>query len=196
MAEWKGVPYFFDATGELQEQISVVIGKIPQVVVETSFSWETVISAFFAALIPSFIAWYALKNNYKLAEYQNTLSAKEKWIGDFRSALAEYVTEASILTARLITLSSFITRDEERATEFAKYKLLLLLSSATECEIKLAKNIVSINNLIVSLKENTDNLLFNLNSPSRKRTGTEIQRNLQNLMADSRDVILAKYGNY
>ncbi|HAE76639.1 hypothetical protein JC794_16260 [Morganella morganii] len=194
MAEWKGVPYFFDATGKLQEQVSVVVGKIPQVVVETSFSWETVISAFFAALIPSFIAWYALKNNYKLAEYQNNLSAKEKWIGDFRSALAEYVAEASILTAKLITLPSCVTRDEERAAEFSKYKLLLLLSSATECEIKLAKNIVSINNLIVNLKKNTNGLFVNLQS--RKDTGDEIQKYLQNLMVNSRDVILAKYGNY
>lgn len=194
MAEWKGVPYFFDATGKLQEQVSVVVGKIPQVVVETSFSWETVISAFFAALIPSFIAWYALKNNYKLAEYQNNLSAKEKWIGDFRSALAEYVAEASILTAKLISLPSCVTRDEERAAEFSKYKLLLLLSSATECEIKLAKNIVSINNLIVNLKKNTNGLFVNLQS--RKDAGAEIQKHLQNLMVNSRDVILAKYGNY
>jgi len=175
MAEWKGVPYFFDATGKLQEQVSVVVGKIPQVVVETSFSWETVISAFFAALIPSFIAWYALKNNYKLAEYQNNLTHKKELVFNIRESVSEYVTNISLLINSLSMLQenskfengkcvgfydldirdSLIknSEDYEIKAELNKNKIILLLDELDDKNKSLFNFLITINNLTETMKD-------------------------------------------
>ncbi|HHN8388106.1 hypothetical protein ABMZ76_00015 [Morganella morganii] len=117
MAEWKGVPYFFDATGELQKQVSVVVGEIPQVIVETSFSWETVISAFFAALIPSFIAWYALKQNYKLSEYQNSLSSTKELSKELRITIASYLSNIEIILQFLTVFYNQLKENDSKGME-------------------------------------------------------------------------------
>lgn len=117
MAEWKGVPYFFDANGELQKQVSVVVGKIPQVIVETSFSWETVISAFFAALIPSFIAWYALKQNYKLSEYQNSLSSTKELSKELRITIASYLSNIEIILQFLAVFYNQLKENDSKGME-------------------------------------------------------------------------------
>lgn len=175
MAEWKGVPYFFDATGKLQEQVSVVVGNIPQVVVETSFSWETVISAFFAALIPSFIAWYALKNNYKLAEYQNNLTHKKELVFNIRESVSEYVTNISLLINSLSMLQenskfengkcvgfydldirdSLIknSEDYEIKAELNKNKIILLLDELDDKNKSLFNFLIAINNLTETMKD-------------------------------------------
>ncbi|MCF1264295.1 hypothetical protein LH673_02645 [Morganella morganii] len=117
MAEWKGVPYFFDVNGELQKQVSVVVGKIPQVIVETSFSWETVISAFFAALIPSFIAWYALKQNYKLSEYQNSLSSTKELSKELRITIASYLSNIEIILQFLTVFYNQLKENDSKGME-------------------------------------------------------------------------------
>ncbi|ENG2093198.1 hypothetical protein [Morganella morganii] len=117
MAEWKGVPYFFDATGELQKQVSVVVGEIPQVIVETSFSWETVISAFFAALIPSFIAWYALKQNYKLSEYQNSLSSTKELSKELRITIASYLSNIEMILQFLTVFYNQLKENDSKGME-------------------------------------------------------------------------------
>nr|WP_282561831.1 hypothetical protein [Providencia sp. PROV188] len=153
--EWKGIPYSLDAK-DIMESVNsittVAVDKIPTVIVSTSFSWETVVAAFLSALIPSLIAWYALKNNYKLAEYQNTLATKEKWVSDFRVALAEFISETSIFTSKISMNPSLISSTDEKAVEFSKYNLLLLLINASDAEIKFTQLVIQISNKISDLK--------------------------------------------
>ncbi|HFD6681269.1 TPA: hypothetical protein ACF5RG_001055 [Providencia alcalifaciens] len=196
MMEWKGIPYSLDAK-EIVESVNnittVAVDKIPAVVVSTSFSWETVVAAFFSALIPSFIAWYALKHNYRLAEYQNTLVAQEKWISDFRIALAEFISEAEILTGKMSSeMQILIVNIDEKPVELSKYNLLLLLIGASKPEIEFSKSIVHISNLIMQLKSTRPTMPGMYHS--RKKHIDEIQVSLKNLLMEARDLIIAKYG--
>lgn len=195
--EWKGIPYSLDAK-EIVESVksisTVAVDKIPTVVVSTSFSWETVVAAFFSALIPSLIAWYALKHNYRLAEYQNTLAAQEKWIGDFRGVLAEYISELTIFSSNIITQPHIVTSEDEKKAELCKYKLLLLLGSSTDAEIDFAKSVVSISNLIIELKRS---LSFTTKGKRDKsEIYSEINYKVKKLMVSHRDIIMSKYGKY
>lgn len=208
MAEWKGVPYFFDASGELQKQVSVVVGKIPQVIVETSFSWETVISAFFAALIPSFIAWYALKNNYKLAEYQNNLTHKKELVFNIRESVSEYVTNIALLINSISMLQtnskfengecvgfydidirdSLIKNAEgyEIKTELNKNKIILLLDELDGKNKNIFDILITINNLTETMKEKyltPDELEIN-----------KVQENLKYLLVSTKVITLDLLG--
>lgn len=82
MAEWEGVPYFFDVTDKLPEHFSVMVDKIPQIIVETSFSWDVALSGFLAGCVPAFIAWVALRNSKKDNEKNRmaTLDATKKTV--------------------------------------------------------------------------------------------------------------------
>ncbi|MTC29143.1 hypothetical protein [Providencia alcalifaciens] len=197
MMEWKGIPCSLDAK-EIVESVNnittVAVDKIPAVVVSTSFSWETVVAAFFSALIPSLIAWYALKNNYKLAEYQNKLVAQEKWISDFRGILAEYISELTIFSSNIITQPHIVTSEDEKKAELYKYKLLLLLGSSTDAEIDFAKSVVSINNLIIELKKSLS--FVAKGKRDKSEIYSEINYKIKVLMINHRDVIMSKYGKY
>ncbi|KOO19479.1 hypothetical protein AC068_06985 [Morganella morganii] len=80
MVEWRGIPYLFDATNKLPEHFSVMVDKIPQIVVESSFSWDVALSGFLAGCVPAFIAWIALRNSKKDNEKNRmaTLNATKK----------------------------------------------------------------------------------------------------------------------
>lgn len=71
---WLGVPFLFDKS---VENLSLSLNNIPKLVIETPFSWETVISALIAGLLPSAIAYIALNNNFKLANHQTKLIEKK-----------------------------------------------------------------------------------------------------------------------
>ncbi|WP_109396991.1 hypothetical protein [Proteus faecis] len=195
--EWKGIPYSLDTKGIMESVnniATVEVDKIPTVVVSTSFSWETVVAAFFSALIPSLIAWYALKHNYRLAEYQNKLVAQEKWISDFRNMLAEYISELTIFSSNIITQPYIITSEDEKKAELCKYKLLLLLGSSTDAEIDFAKSVVSINNLIIELKKSLS--FATQGKRDKSEIYSEINYKIKILMISHRDVIMSKYGKY
>ncbi|EOG2427390.1 TPA: hypothetical protein ACKRC9_001100 [Proteus mirabilis] len=195
--EWKGIPYSLVNKGIMESINSITtveVDKIPTVVVSTSFSWETVVAAFFSALIPSLIAWYALKHNYRLAEYQNKLVAQEKWISDFRNMLAEYISELTIFSSNIITQPYIITSEDEKKAELCKYKLLLLLGSSTDAEIDFAKSVVSINNLIIELKKSLN--FATQGKRDQSEIYSEINYKIKILMINHRDVIISKYGKY
>ncbi|MBT0338931.1 hypothetical protein [Morganella morganii] len=198
MAEWKGVPYFFDATGELQEQVSVVVGKIPQVVVETSFSWETVISAFFAALIPSFIAWHALKQNYKLAEYQNLLSSKKEISKELRVTIASYLSSIDIVFQLLTTFYEYLKNRDEKAmvktanslTEVSNQesvyynKARLLLDCNNKNQKKILDKIESIHNSIPDVIK-----LYKQGSVDSQSKKEELLKKIDELISETHDVL-------
>lgn len=96
MAEWKGVPYFFDASNGVPETVVVAVDKLPQVVVESSFSWEVVISSLVAAAISSFVAWYALRQNYRLSIFQSNLSSRKELSANIRIAISSYLSLCKI----------------------------------------------------------------------------------------------------
>lgn len=191
-----------NSTEQITNTLSVIIEELPKILVSTSFSWETVISSFFAALIPSFIAWYALKNNYRLAEYQNTLKAKDEWVMEFRNTLAGFVTDSTILIAN-IELNCELRRgncigsikrsyESERDVEFGVQKLLLLLSKHDEYEAKFSTFVINVNNLIQELKKYA-RLDADLVDCLDRLLVKQLRIELRNIMIESREVIIAKY---
>lgn len=191
-----------NSTEQITNTLSVIIEELPKILVSTSFSWETVISSFFAALIPSFIAWYALKNNYRLAEYQNTLKAKDEWVMEFRNTLAGFVTDSTILIAN-IELNCELRRgncigsikrsyESERDVEFGVHKLLLLLSKHDEYEAKFSTFVINVNNLIQELKKYA-RLDADLVDCLDRLLVKQLRIELRNIMIESREVIIAKY---
>lgn len=138
---------------------SITIDKLPPIIIESSFSLETVVSSIIAALIPSLIAWKALSENYKLAKYQNKLAESKEWGAMFRTAIAEHVTDVNLLvsditqwkekyimmsmgTSKVDTIPEDI-KPSMRAAELSKNKILLLVGQ-TENHMRLIEKLIEI----------------------------------------------------
>ncbi|HID7483979.1 TPA: hypothetical protein ACXHWU_001630 [Morganella morganii] len=118
MAEWKGVPYFFDVTENASYPIRVLVEKMPSVIIESSpFSLETIIGALFAAILPSVIAWRALRENYKLAKFQSNLLIKKDLAENIRVALSEYIASAVFFFTGLPRLIKYKTGEDKSITD-------------------------------------------------------------------------------
>lgn len=59
---WKGIPYSLSDVSNTSS--SIVIDKISELTINTSL-WGTMIAALAGAVLPSFIAWLAIRNNKK-----------------------------------------------------------------------------------------------------------------------------------
>lgn len=167
--EWKGIPYSLDAK-EIVESVNsittVAVDKIPTVVVSTSFSWEAVISAFFAALIPSFIAWYALNKNFKLAKYQNSLSSYNEISQELRKTIADYIGNTKMYISLIIYVQKIDPLTEQ--SKFEKYadeqdvmavsseislsKLLIMLDNENKAQFRFSKRLNNISARITKLR--------------------------------------------
>lgn len=79
--------------------LTLTINKLPKVAIETSFSWETVISATIAGCIPAFIAYIAMKENFRLANHQSNLQDQREFSKQLRLAVAEHVTNTTFLAS-------------------------------------------------------------------------------------------------
>lgn len=62
---WQGIPY---PLSNILESGYLTVSKIPTVVVDTGFAWESVIGALIAGAIPAYIAWYTIKRNIRALE--------------------------------------------------------------------------------------------------------------------------------
>lgn len=103
--DWPGIPFGFVGTESLQHAY-LNINHIPDIVVQTGFSWESLISGLIAGAIPAIVAVKAMKSNAKniqderrhqleLANKNITLqivsASRQVWINDLRDAAASYM---------------------------------------------------------------------------------------------------------
>lgn len=99
---WQGFPFVlekFEETISSTSQLShVVLDKIPTVMVDTSFSWDSILSAGIAGFIPGAIAYMAIKNSNALAEKQLKVQSKTKLDDEIRIAASNYVTAINYLS--------------------------------------------------------------------------------------------------
>lgn len=142
---WQGVPYPLKNSDVI---LSLALKSIPKIVVDTPFSWETVLSGAIAGLIPAVIAYLAMNQNFKLANHQNKLQESVEFTRVFRAAAAELLTDIVLLASafeqwhisglRELALSGkrIQTPTEvsaaERAAEKSKNNLLLLIEPDSE----------------------------------------------------------------
>lgn len=112
---WQGIP--FPLSESVLSATILNVEKIPKVVIDSGFGWDSVIGSFIAGLIPAFIAWYSIKKNLSALEKdrenqqksfdkdrnaQLDIAAKnlnaqvlsgnrQQWINSLRDTTAEYL---------------------------------------------------------------------------------------------------------
>lgn len=118
---WQGIPY---PLSNVLESSYLTVSKIPTVIVDTGFAWDSVLGAFIAGLIPAYIAWYTIKKNISAmkedrAHQQDSFDKdraaqldiatknlnaqvlsnnRQQWINNLRDLISEYMA----LTAELL----------------------------------------------------------------------------------------------
>ncbi|MBT1814097.1 hypothetical protein KKZ88_16445 [Enterobacter roggenkampii] len=114
---WSGVPHPFSSVHYLDYGF-LNVTKIPTIVVDTGFAWDSVLGAFIAGLIPAYIAWYTIKKNIsamkedrvhqqdsfdkdrnaqleiatKNIKAQVISANRQQWINNLRESTAEYIS--------------------------------------------------------------------------------------------------------
>lgn len=74
---WNGIPFpFVDSL--TKENLTLQITKLPTLIIDSGFPWESLVGAFIAGSIPAFIAWKTIKNNNEAIKRQITLAAQQK----------------------------------------------------------------------------------------------------------------------
>lgn len=128
---WQGIPY---PLSNILESSYLTVSKIPTVVVDTGFAWESVIGAFIAGAIPAYIAWYTIRKNIRALEddrkrqqesfdkdrdaqldiASKNLNAqvlsnnRQQWINNLRDLISEYL---SLISGILSVRHDFITNN-------------------------------------------------------------------------------------
>jgi len=87
---WPGVPHPF-LSGDYLDYGFLNVTKIPTIVVDSGFAWDSVLGAFIAGLIPAYIAWYTIKKNIS-AMKEDRLHQQESFDKD-RNAQLEIATK-------------------------------------------------------------------------------------------------------
>lgn len=118
----------------LDNTTSIIVEKASELTINTQFSWETVIGAFFAAALPSCIAWLAIRSNKldnkanrdatlnaaKLATYaQTTSESTRKNIDTVITLIAHFM---GYCTALILS-----TGDKSNKFDYSKNRLDLVL---------------------------------------------------------------------
>lgn len=139
---WQGIPFKLLSNGT-ENTVNLALRSIPKIIVEAPFSWETVLSAAIAGLIPAGIAYFAMSQNFKLANHQNRLQESVEFSRLFRKAASEHLTNLIFLAsayetwkihANLIfdTKVPIEVSDAEKAAERSKNNLILLVEPLNE----------------------------------------------------------------
>lgn len=113
---WLGVPYPFVSSNLYEAGLTVT--KLPEVMVNTGFSWDTVLGAVLGAVIggaiPASIAWYSIKKNRESAELERTyqrddfVQSREAQLQDIalaRESQIQDVTEARLHQTELAKMA-------------------------------------------------------------------------------------------
>lgn len=88
---WSGIPFpFIDSL--TNDNIVLQISKLPTLMVDSGFPWETLVGSFIAGSIPAYIAWKTIKNNNEVIKRQITLAAQQKKCDDLRDIFANYIS--------------------------------------------------------------------------------------------------------
>lgn len=129
---WLGIPYPSSNSSFLDSGI-LTLGKLPTVVVDSGFGWDTVsasiLGAIIGAAIPAAISYYAISNSAKTmkddreehAVYakeqlraQLVSSSRQLWINELRDSAAKYISVANKLNNLQILITNEFRKDEQK----------------------------------------------------------------------------------
>lgn len=105
---WQGIPFPYFISSTLDAGLTVT--KIPEIIVDTGISWETILGSVFAAFVgaalPTAVAWYTIKKNDDLAasdrdnqrhiaemafNTQVLSTNRQQWINTLRGYCSEFI---------------------------------------------------------------------------------------------------------
>lgn len=140
---WLGVPHRFFSDGSLEYSF-LNVTKIPKIVVDSGFAWDSVLGAFIAGLIPAYIAWYTIKKNIsamkedrvhqqdsfdkdrnaqleiatKNIQAQVLSANRQQWINNLRDSTAEYITSIHSLRKSRTIARHCLSLSKKDGTDF------------------------------------------------------------------------------
>lgn len=143
---WQGIPYPFLSTTFSYDSLN--INKLPTIVVDSGFAWDSVVGAFIAGLIPAFIAWYTIKKNISAMKedrihQQNSFDRdrdaqieiakrnvqaqvlsgnRQQWINTLRESVSEYLSAIhSLRKSRTIARHCYSLSKKNSTDFFTEY---------------------------------------------------------------------------
>ncbi|CFQ55823.1 Uncharacterised protein [Yersinia frederiksenii] len=100
---WQGIPFIPE---HIISNSYLAISKIPKIIIDSEFSWEssliTILGSLIAGAIPAIIAWKAIDNSNKLLRSQMELAQTAERINKIRDFSAQYTAEVEILGASML----------------------------------------------------------------------------------------------
>lgn len=140
---WPGVPHPF-LSGSYLDYSFLNVTKLPTIVVDSGFAWDSVFGAFIAGLIPAYIAWYTIKKNISAMKEDRVhqqdsfdkdrnaqleiatknikaqvLSAnRQQWINNLRDSTAEYLSAIHSLRKSRTIARHCVALSKKDGTDF------------------------------------------------------------------------------
>jgi len=140
---WPGIPHPF-FTGNYQDYGYLSLTRIPKIVVDSGFAWDSVLGAFIAGLIPAYIAWYTIKKNISAMKEDRVhqqdsfdkdrnaqleiatrnikaqvISAnRQQWINNLRESTAEYLSAVHSLRKSRTIARHCLALSKKDGTDF------------------------------------------------------------------------------
>lgn len=88
---WSGIPFPF-INSITNDNIVLQISKLPTLMVDSGFPWESLLGSFIAGSIPAFIAWKTIKYNNELIKRQITVAAQQKKCDELRELFSNFIS--------------------------------------------------------------------------------------------------------
>ncbi len=140
---WPGIPHPF-FSGNYQDYGYLSLTRIPKIVVDSGFAWDSVLGAFIAGLIPAYIAWYTIKKNISAMKEDRVhqqdsfdkdrnaqleiatrnikaqvISAnRQQWINNLRESTAEYLSAVHSLRKSRTIARHCLALSKKDGTDF------------------------------------------------------------------------------
>lgn len=140
---WLGIPHPFFSDTSLEYSF-LNVTKIPTIVVDSGFAWDSLLGAFIAGLIPAYIAWYTIKKNIsamkedrvhqqdsfdkdrnaqieiatKNIQAQVLSANRQQWINSLRESTAEYITSIHSLRKSRTIARHCLSLSRKDGTDF------------------------------------------------------------------------------
>ncbi|WP_411696623.1 hypothetical protein [Enterobacter pasteurii] len=102
---WLGIP-FNNFNDSIIESTAISISKLPAIIVESGFGWDSVLGSLIAGVIPAWIAWRAIKHSQISLRYQIEISNFNLWAHELRDAISN-------LVSRIINISNIVQEIED-----------------------------------------------------------------------------------
>ncbi|WP_238084531.1 hypothetical protein [Pseudescherichia vulneris] len=152
---WLGIPFPSNNSNFLDSGV-LTLGKLPTVVVDSGFGWDTVfasiLGAIIGAAIPAAISYYAISNSAKTmkadrdghAEHakeqlraQLVSSSRQAWINELRDSAANYISVANKLNNLQILITNEFKKNDQM--DDAYYRQIRMEATNTKSDLTFLK---------------------------------------------------------